>query len=85
MEVVWKRLHDYGRAVHSWLVGSLDTLTEDDFERPVDMSRAGLGMWTGRGLYDLHGVHHVYMYGGEIACLKGVQGAKGYLGGVDAL
>ena len=85
VEVVWQRLHDYGHAVHKWLVGSLDKLTEDDFELPVDMSRSGLGMWTGRELYDLHGVRHVYMHGGEIACLKGIQGAKGYLGGFDAL
>lgn len=26
----------------------------------------------------------VWMHGGEIACLKGLQGAKGYLQGLDA-
>jgi hypothetical protein len=63
----------------------LEGLTGDDLERPVDMSRAGLGLWTARDLYVLHGWRHVYMHGGEIACLKGLQGAKGYLGGVDAV
>ena len=84
MHVQWDRLHSYGRAVHSWLVGSLDELTEPDLARPVDMSRAGLGMWTGLDLYVLHGFSHIYQHGGEIACLKGLQGATGYLGGVDA-
>jgi hypothetical protein len=83
--VDWERLHSYGQAVHAWLVGSLAKLTQDDLERPVDMSRSGLGMWKGHDLYVLHGFSHVYMHGGEIACLKGLQGAKGYLGGLDAL
>ena len=85
VRVRWERLHEYGRSVHTWLVGSVDELTDDDLERPVDMSRAGLGMWNGRDLYVLHGFSHVYMHGGEIACLKGLQGAKGYLGSFDAL
>ena len=84
VRVQWERLHEYGHAVHAWLVGSLGELTEEDLERPVDMSRAGLGMWKGRDLYVLHGFSHIYMHGGEIACLKGLQGAKGYLGGGDS-
>jgi hypothetical protein len=82
--VDWERLHGYGRAVGAWLIDSLDDLTEAVLARPVDMSRAGLGTWTGRQLYDLHGIHHVYMHGGEIACLKGLQGLPGYRGGIDA-
>jgi hypothetical protein len=85
ISVQWERLRDYGQAVHAWLVGSLDLLTDADLQRPVDMSRTGLGMWTGRDLYVLHGFRHIYQHGGEIACLKGLQGAKGYQGGVDAL
>jgi hypothetical protein len=65
-------------------VGSLHSLTEQDLARPVDMTRAGLGMWTGWDLYALHGWRHVYLHGGEIACLKGLQGAKGYVAGFDA-
>jgi len=59
-------------------------LSADDLERPVDMSRSGLGTWMGRDLLVLHGFRHIYLHGGEIACLKGLQGAKGYLGGFDA-
>jgi hypothetical protein len=82
--VQWERLHEYGRAVHEWLVGLLDQLNEDDLERPVDMSRSGLGTWKGCDLLALHGITHVYIHGGEIACLKGLQGAKGYRSGFDA-
>ena len=84
VEVPWQHLHEYGRAVHAWLVGTVHSLTEDELARPVDMSRAGLGMWNGWDLYALHGWRHVYMHGGEIACLKGLQGAKGYVAGFDA-
>jgi hypothetical protein len=82
--VQWERLHAYGRAVHAWIVGTLEGLTEDDLDRSADMSRAGLGSWRGLDLYVMHGFSHIYMHGGEIACLKGLKGAKGYLGGFDA-
>jgi hypothetical protein len=85
IQVEWQRLRDYGRAVHSWLADLVDQMPGEDLDRPVDMTRAGLGMWTGRDLFELHGFTHIYMHGGEIACLKGLQGAKGYLGGFDAL
>ena len=42
-------------------------------------------MWTARELVVLHGFRHIYMHGGEIAYLKGLQGVKGYSRGVDAL
>ena len=84
VQVPWERLHEYGLAVQAWLVGSLQTLAEEDLARPVDMSRVDLGMWSGWDLYALHGWRHVYMHGGEIACLKGLQGAKGYIAGFDA-
>ena len=34
--------------------------------------------WKKIDVYYLHGGSHVYMHGGEIACLKGLQGAEGY-------
>ncbi len=38
------------------------------------MTRVGLGIWAGRDLYELHGINHVYIHGGEIAVLKGLHG-----------
>jgi len=71
-------LRDYGRAVHTAFIDSLDTLTDDQLHMPVDMTRAGLGIWQGRDLYELHGCAHVHIHGGEIAVLKGLQGAIGW-------
>ncbi len=34
-----------------------------------------LGMWTGLNIYILRGYDHPKLHGGEIACLKGLQGA----------
>jgi hypothetical protein len=74
----WVVLREYGRAVHEAFVDSLDDLTEANLEMPVDMTRSGLGMWKGRDLYELHGSNHPRIHGGEIACLKGLQGSKGW-------
>jgi hypothetical protein len=73
-DVDWSALRDYGRAV----AATIGTPSVADLERPVDMTRVGLGMWRGRDLYELHGFNHVYIHGGEIAVLKGLQGGVGY-------
>jgi len=78
MEVDWERLRAYGRAVHNGFVESLGSITPAHLDRPVDMTRAGLGMWEGRDLLELHGSHHTRIHGGEIACLKGLQGGVGW-------
>jgi DinB superfamily len=76
--VDWDRLREYGREVHKTFVKSLDELTDDQLHVAVDMTRSGLGMWLGRDLYELHGHGHPYIHGGEIAVLKGLQGAIGW-------
>ena len=76
--VDWDVLRDYGRAVHGALVESLDELTDEQLNDQVDMTRAGLGMWEGRDLFELHGSNHVLLHAGEIACLKGLQGGVGW-------
>jgi hypothetical protein len=59
-------------------VASLDALRDEQLDLPVDMTRAGLGMWQGRDLYELHGFAHPHIHGGEIALLKGLQGGIGW-------
>ena len=76
--VDWDRLRSYGRAVHEDFVDSLGELTNEHLVMPVDMRRAGLGMWEGRDLLELHGSNHPHIHGGEIACLKGLQGGIGF-------
>jgi DinB family protein len=76
--VNWELLREYGRAVHAAIIDSLDDLTDEQLDLPVDMTRAGLGIWHGRDLYELHGCAHPYIHGGEIAVLKGLQGSIGW-------
>jgi len=78
VDVDWPRLREYGRAVHRDFLASLDTLTDTDLDIDVDMTRSGLGMWKGRDLIELHGIGHPRIHGGEIGCLKGLQGGVGY-------
>jgi hypothetical protein len=76
--VDWNRLRAYGAEVHAAFISSLDELTDEHLTMPVDMSRSGLGTWQGRDLLELHGSDHPRIHGGEIACLKGIQGGVGW-------
>lgn len=76
--VDWTVLRRYGREVHASVLQTVDRMTEARLEVPVDMTRAGLGMWQGRDLIELHGVVHPSQHGGEIAVLKGLQGRVGH-------
>ncbi len=78
LRVDWEVLHQYGREVRRCVEGYLDTLSVVELERRVDMSAYGLGVWKGLDIYILHGINHPREHGGEIACLKGLQGARGY-------
>ena len=78
VDVDWERLRNYGRAVHAAFLDSLGELTDEHGSMPVDMTRAGLGMWEGRDLLELHGTDHPRIHGGEIACLKCIQGGVGW-------
>ncbi len=64
--------------MHTRFVASFDQLTEEQLDMAVDMTRTGLGMWQGRDLYELHGHGPPHIHGGEIAVLKGLQGATGW-------
>ena len=77
--VDWSLLRRYGTAVHAFVIDTVDTVTEAELEMPVDMTRAGLGMWEGRDLVELHGVDHPLQHGAEIAVLKGLQGGVGHI------
>ena len=84
LRVDWKALRRYGRAVRQCVEGYVDSLTMDELERRVDMSAHGLGIWKGLDIYNLHGIDHPRLHGGEIACLKGLQGVSGWKQGWSA-
>jgi hypothetical protein len=64
--------------VHASILETVAQTTEEQLEMPVDMRRAGLGMWQGRDIVELHWVDHPLQHGGEIAVLKGMQGGVGH-------
>jgi len=67
----------YAAAVRQTVESWLDRMTLDLLARDVDMTPFGLGAWKGLEIFNLH-VHHPRIHGGEIACLKGMQGATGW-------
>jgi hypothetical protein len=71
-------LRQYAAAVatetDAWIAG----LSETDLDRPVDLSGAGLGQHTLATAIALLIANHLGTETGEIAVLKGLQGARGY-------
>jgi hypothetical protein len=74
----WATLRAYGRAVEQEFLRTVEALTLDDLAREFQMMPAELGTWKGIDVFLLHGSSHVYMHGGEIACIKGIRGLEGY-------
>jgi hypothetical protein len=71
-------LREYGQAVAAETDAYIASLSDDDLDRPLDLSAVGLGQHTlGTAIGLLIG-HHLGTETGEIAVLKGLQGARGY-------
>ena len=72
----------YARAVYSCWAEYLKSLSDNDLERVVDLSMFGMA---GRSLAQVLGmqVEHFSGHCGEIAALKGLQGAVGYRPGTS--
>jgi hypothetical protein len=80
--IEWESLHAYGRAMAAFFIEALAGFTEDDLDLVADLSTPDIDVWRGIDIVRLT-LHHPRLHGGEIACLKGLQGAKGYLSGQD--
>ena len=70
-------LRQYAQAVYKNTLDYVSSLKPDDLEREIDMSNFGLGKQTLAWVMNSV-VSHVAGHCGEISCLKGLQGAKGY-------
>ncbi len=72
------QLRVYAQAVaeqtDAWLTG----LSDADLDQPLDLSGIGLGQHTLASAIALLLAHHLGTETGEIAVLKGIQGARGY-------
>lgn len=70
-------LRRYGEAVHAATDRFLASLTPEDLTRPLDLTRAGFGQQS--WLFILTALlANVSLHTGEISCLKGQQGGRGY-------
>lgn len=74
----WSAFREYAAEVERCVESFLDRLSPEALAKPVDMTPWGLGTWTGLNIYILHGYDHPKLHGGEISCLKGLQGAHGW-------
>lgn len=73
-----KQFREYAKAVFAESEVYVESLTDEDLEKDVDMSAFGIG---DKKVYDFIAnliSGHVYPIMGEISVLKGIQGLKGY-------
>jgi hypothetical protein len=79
----WHALRAYGDAVGTWVIEAIEALTEADLQRAAKLTTWNHPLWYGIDVVSLTVGNHVWMHGGEIACLKGLQGWRGYRSGLD--
>jgi len=80
VKVELRSLREYAQAVYAASDEYLASLTDDDLNRPVDLSALGLGERTVGYLLTNGVLGHAFTHCGEISCLKGLQGKRGYPG-----
>ena len=68
----------YAQGVYKQTDDWLATLSAADLDKPMDMSRFGMGQQPIATLVANIIIQHINNHLGEISCLKGMQGAKGY-------
>jgi DinB superfamily len=71
-------MRQYAQAIYAASDNYLASLTPNDLDRVIDLSRLGVGQVTLAHALSRLVIAHVDNIIGEISCLKGLQGAKGY-------
>jgi hypothetical protein len=71
-------LRQYAQAVYANTLAFVDSLTEEDLERKIDLSFIGFGEQTLSWCLSALVAGHLRDLCGEIATVKGLQGLKGY-------
>ena len=69
---------EYAQAVYTSTDDYLASLSPEDLDKPIDMSGFGMGQQPMSTLVAGIILQHINNHLGEISCLKGLQGAKGY-------
>ena len=78
VKVDLEAMRKYAKAVFAATDEFLESLSPGDLERPVDLSAIGLGTSTMGSLIHNGIVGNGFTHCGEISCLKGLQGRRGY-------
>lgn len=68
----------YGKAVYEATDAYLATLKPEDLTQTRDLSAMGMGPTTVSWIISTFLLAHANNMAGEISCLKGIQGARGY-------
>ena len=71
-------LREYAGAVFKSTEEYASSLKAEDLDREIDLTSSGLGKQTLGSFISLIAIVHPSSHCGEISCLKGLQGAKGY-------
>ena len=78
VQVELPALKEYAQAVYASTGEYLSSLTPEDLDTPIDLSGLGFSQSNLGWVLSALVVGHVNNIAGEISCLKGLQGAKGY-------
>jgi hypothetical protein len=78
VKIDMSQLGTYAQAVYQQTDDWLASMSADDLDRPIDMARFGMGEQPLSTLVAGIVLQHINNHLGEISCLKGLQGAKGY-------
>ena len=71
-------MRQYAKEVYASTDAYLASLTDDDLNRPISLAVLGLGQST-LGYVLINGMlGNSLTHSGEISCLKGLQGKRGY-------
>lgn len=72
------KAREYAQAVYAVTDAYLAGLSADDLDKMADLSAEGWGTWPLHVVLTRFVAGHIDNMTGEISCLKGLQGAKGY-------
>jgi hypothetical protein len=73
-----EKLRQYAGAVYAASEAYLLKISDDDLNRPIDLSVLGLGQSTLRFVLINGIMGNAFTHCGEISCLKGLQSVRGY-------
>jgi len=77
VQIDFETLRGYAQAVYEATDNYLASLSDEDLDRSLDLSAVGFGQQA-LGWFLGVLIFNVHTHTGEIACLKGLQGAQGY-------